>query len=204
MKIITLTRNDVLASNCYIVESGQFFSVIDPSVSYADAILSAPELKALKPRYVILTHAHIDHFWEIGSYVEMGCEVLVSSADAEKLNDGRTNLSFFITGPLKAYSGKYSAVSEGEKIDIGEEELTVIETPGHTSGSITLIGGGIIFSGDTLFSGGAYGRYDFPSGNAGMLAASIKRILSYNSSFDLLSGHGDKAKLEEIKKYFDI
>ena len=204
MRIFTLTRGDIPASNSYVVISGDSFSVIDPSVGYFDALRSVPEISEKKLRYVILTHAHIDHFWEIVSYVKNGGAVLISHSDADKLADPHMNCSDFITGPLQVYSGEYSTLREGDKIDLGEDTLDVIEVPGHTCGSICLIGDGVIFSGDTLFAGGAYGRYDLPTGNMRELIESIKRILSYPSEYEMYSGHGSMARLADIKKYFSL
>ena len=204
MRILTLTRSDVLASNCYIVISGNSFSVIDPSVGYEAALTKHHELSELSPRYVILTHGHIDHFWEIESYVRIGCSVIVSLSDASKLSDPMTNCSFFIPGPTKLYAGAYSVISEGDSVDLGDESLTVMHTPGHTSGSVCLIGGGVIFSGDTLFAGGAYGRYDLPSGDGAQLFSSISRLLGSVSDAVMYSGHGDRTDIESVKKYFDI
>ena len=202
MKIYTLTRDDVLASNCYIILSGGFFSVIDPSVGYSDASRDIPELFGMTPKYVILTHAHIDHLWEIESYVQKGCAVLVSPCDAEKLNDPGTNLSRYIPGPYKAYGGEYTVVSEGDIIDLGDDRVSVIQTPGHTSGSLSIVGDGVIFTGDTLFSGGAYGRFDFPSGDVRALSESIKRLISYPEDHKMYSGHGDVTDIGSVKKYF--
>ena len=201
MKVYTVSSTVPYASACYIVVSGGWFSVIDPSVCYADAARQIEGIAHLKPRYVLLTHAHVDHFLAIESYTELGMQVFVGSPDADKLRFENQNAAFLFPSAPRGYFGACTSVNEGQGIDIGEEVLSVIMLPGHTSGSVAYVGGGIAFVGDTVFARG-YGRYDLFSGDYRSLAASIGRVLVLDGGTLLYPGHGPSATVDEIRCNF--
>ncbi len=202
LEIVTLTDRNIFASNCYILLSEDSFSVVDPSVSFSEAAKAVPKLQNLKPGYVLLTHGHIDHMWHIYSYTEIGCEVLVSHEDAILAKNKMLNCAFMLKGNISAYTGKYREVFAGDKILIGNVEFEVIATPGHTEGSVCYLSDEIIFTGDTIFSGGAYGRYDLPTGNFKKLRNSLNKLLSLNGDLRIYSGHGESTTLNETKLFF--
>lgn len=201
MEIITLSDDYILTSNCYIILSDTSFSVVDPSVSYEKAVQRIKALKDLKPEYVLLTHGHCDHFWEIQSYVNAGCEVLVTEHDAILAADENLNCSALFDMNTE-YKGAYRRITEGDVINIGDTKFTVIETPGHTAGSVCYLTDALAFTGDTLFANGGYGRFDLPSGNAVQLRASLGRLLTLDEGLKLYSGHGPATTLGETKSFF--
>ena len=81
-------------------------------------------------------------------------------------------------------------LEEGDKIKVGDKEFSVLHTPGHTPGCICLYNkeSKSLFSGDTIFSYGSFGRYDFPGGNATELRQSIERIAKLEIK-NLYPGH---------------
>lgn len=202
MEIITLTSNNLPSANCYILIYGNSYSVIDPSISYDQALAEVPKLETLLLRYIILTHAHLDHMWGINTFVERGGEVLVSKPDSDKLADPQRNCSFMLRGRINSYTGKYRIVSDNEELIFGNETLKVLLTPGHTSGSICLMADKFGFTGDTLFAGGSYGRYDLPTGDARALAESLRTLLSYPDDFVIYPGHGQATTIKQTKIYF--
>jgi len=173
LKVHLLKKRNVFASNCYILISGNEFSVIDPSVSYRDAVKDIPELRSLSPGRILLTHAHIDHIFEISSYTELGMPVLVDSADADKLGDRMKNAAYLFGEDLIGYRGEYFTL--GDTVTLPDCEIRVLRTPGHTSGSVCYLVLGKLFSGDTVFAEG-YGRYDLYSGDKAQLARSLRTI----------------------------
>jgi glyoxylase-like metal-dependent hydrolase (beta-lactamase superfamily II) len=81
-------------------------------------------------------------------------------------------------------------LADGDEINVGQGRLRVLHTPGHSPGSISLLGDGFILSGDTLFFEGV-GRTDLPGGNQKQLEASIcKKIMTLPDSTEVLPGHG--------------
>ncbi len=202
MEIIPLKASIPYSSCCYLLISGEYFSVIDPSVSYGDALRQVPKITSMTPKYVILTHAHVDHFWEISSYTCLGMQVLVSSEDGEKLCNSVANAAFLFPDHPSGYSGEFTAIDEGSTVDIGADRLEVIKTPGHTSGCLCFITDRVVFTGDTLFDFG-WGRCDLPTGNEKMLFLSLERLFKLSEQLLVYPGHGRVCTIKEAKFNFD-
>jgi glyoxylase-like metal-dependent hydrolase (beta-lactamase superfamily II) len=95
-------------------------------------------------------------------------------------------------------------LKDGDIIEIGQREFKVMNTPGHTAGSICLYdeNSGILFSGDTVFPDGAFGRVDFPTGDADALIKSIRTLANLNVKH-LFPGHMS-AVLNQGKKHIEL
>lgn len=195
MQVLTFVPRDYFGSNTYVLISDSEAAVIDPSVEY-DKIKSELGDK-VKVKYIILTHAHFDHMLKIDSWVNnTDAEVIVGRGDRLGLTDGNLNCYRTFFGDDKGYYGAYTTVSEGDTLQIGSTVLSVIETPGHTQGSISLFSGDCLFVGDLLFAGGGIGRTDLPGGDYVKLAMSIRKILKLPVGTMIYSGHG---KAHELK-----
>ena len=137
-----------LLTNCYIVTSptakGKAL-VIDPGFG-EEKILSFLESKGLALEGVILTHCHFDHMWALDGLCKKGIPFYCPKKDADALEDSKKNASLYFGKPLAVKTPPTKLLSEGDKIVLGNETLTVLETPGHTEGSICLLGDGILFS----------------------------------------------------------
>ena len=201
MQIIPLNSEVRYYANSYLIISGSSFSVVDPTVSYSSLIDLMPALTQMDPKYVLLTHAHIDHFAEADSYVRSGMELIVGKDDAEKLSSEMKNAAFLFPMAPRGYLGKYTAIDYGEYIDLGEDRMRVMHTPGHTSGAVAYVAEGVAFVGDTVFANG-YGRCDLYSGNSKELYFSIKNILALDGGTVVYSGHGPLATVSDIISHF--
>ena len=149
-------------SNCYIAYDPKTLDavVIDPG-GEAEKIISLIKENKLKANKIILTHGHGDHTKAAAEIKKATkAEVLIHNNDASILYE--ITADRFLT--------------DGEKIPVGGQTLTVVLTPGHTPGGITLVTEGIAFTGDTLFNGGI-GRTDLPGGSMEALNSSIKYLL---------------------------
>lgn len=138
---------------------------------------------------VINTHAHTDH--TAGNAAIMaatGAKLLIHRLEAKRL----TRIWNKAVSRVLGGTGSPSAdllLEDGDRIPVGKYELLVIHTPGHTGGSICLLSGSHLFTGDTLFVGGV-GRTDLPGGSEEILAASIKdRLLSLDDETVVWPGH---------------
>ncbi len=201
MQVASFTPVEYFGSNTYILHSYGRAVVIDPSIKYSE-LREFIESNSLTVKYVILTHAHFDHFTELDSWVEnTDAVVIVGEKDAEGLADSTLNCYRQFAGVDRGYYGSYQTVKEGDKLLIGDNSLRIIETPGHTQGSITIYCGDSLFVGDVMFRGGGIGRCDLPGGDYGMLESSIKRLLTYPDETLVYSGHGNKTKIKELKRY---
>ena len=160
-----------IAANCYILGCAKTKEavVIDPGADEGD-IKRQITVLGLSPRYIINTHGHGDH---IGANSKIGLPVFIHEADAQWLTNPMKNmlLGIPVNSPPAA-----RLLLDGDKIDVGDLELEIIHTPGHTPGSICIKCDDAVFTGDTLFAEGV-GRTDLPGGSEIELMRSIKKKL---------------------------
>lgn len=182
--------------NCYIIgcEQTKEGAIIDPGDEGKRIVAKAKEL-GLNITSIIITHGHIDHITAVDVVKEAtGAKILIHREDAPMLVDGKKNLSHFM-GNLKGYSAADVQLKEGDTIKVGNLELKVLHTPGHTPGGICLVVEGMIFSGDTLFEG-SVGRSDFPGGSHEQLISSIKtKLMPYPDETKVYTGHGPSTSI---------
>ncbi len=137
---------------------------------------------------IVLTHCHFDHTAYVKEIAHMcKAKVAIHTLDAGGLVDDARSLSLHFGARSP---GVVPDVVLGEGDTIGG--LTVLHTPGHTPGSICLFSEreGVLISGDTVFSDGCFGRYDFPGGSRMELTRSLER-LSLLEVAGLYPGHGE-------------
>ena len=188
-------------TNCYIVgcEKEKVCGIIDPG-SEGEKIKEIIESKNLKPIMIINTHGHFDH---IGANNFFDLPVYIHKEDFEFLKDPEKNLSSFFSFPYVC-KNEVIKLEEKDVIKIGNLNLLVLHTPGHTPGSICLKIENILFTGDTIFAYGI-GRTDFPEGDEEKLIKSIKeKIFILNDDIRILPGHGEISDLKNIKKWLRL
>ena len=175
-------------TNIYILSNDTEAVVIDPGYE-PDIILDALEGKELKA--ILLTHGHFDHVGAVKELVaETGCAVWIHAAEA-------TMPPMVTAGPLY-FTHTYD---EGDTVSpIAGLELTVLHTPGHTPGSVCLLMGNEMFSGDTLFAC-SFGRTDLPGGDPRKMMESLRRLASLQGNFFIHPGHGGSTTLDAEKRF---
>lgn len=184
MKIRTLTLGD-FQTNCYLVsdETG-VTAVIDPGYE-PETVLARAAQEQLQIAAILLTHGHFDHVGGVRAIADAArCPVWMSERE-RALPPAITNGPLYYTDLFK----------EGDTVRVGKLCFTVLETPGHTPGSVCLRCENVLFSGDTLFAG-SYGRTDLPGGSAAQLRDSLRRLASIPEHLTVLPGHGDKTTLD--------
>ncbi len=193
------------ASNCYVLMSGTHACVIDPSTD-AHIILDFLNRKGAALDFIVATHGHFDHLMSADSLRSLtGAPLMIHESDAPCLSDGEKNAySVFFCGD-KRYQPSERILVDGERISLGEKTLTVINTPGHTSGCICLLCQESLFTGDTLFSD-SIGRLDLYSGSVSDMRASIEKLRRLDPKLKIYPGHGDTAilghALDVVSYYF--
>ena len=180
-------------TNTYIVkarEDGKECVIIDPGFE-ADTILDYLNEQGLTAKAILLTHGHFDHVGAVKELAaETGCQVWIHPAEA-------TLPPMMTAGPLY-YTHTYA---EGDAISpIDGMELTVLHTPGHTPGSVCLLYGQHLFSGDTLFEGSC-GRVDFPGGSPQQMLESLNRLAALSCDYRIHPGHGNSTTLDREKRF---
>ena len=185
-------------SNCYILinEDGvkRSAAVIDPSVD-CNEIISFLSSKGAILEKIILTHGHFDHILSLDTLrAQTGAYAYIHEGDAEMLLDGDKNAYSFFFSEDKKWAATEETLTDGDEITIGSEKLTVISTPGHSKGSICLLGDGFMITGDTLFADNI-GRCDLYGGNMMHMYASLSKLSEFDPKLKIYPGHGDTATL---------
>jgi hydroxyacylglutathione hydrolase len=182
-----------LATNCYILKSGAELAVVDPGGD-AEMILAKAEELGGTMKYVIDTHGHIDHMAANREVIEAtGAQLLIHELDARLLAHPDGNLSSLM-GMRFTSPAPSRLLKEGDKIVVGEDEMTVLHTPGHTPGGICLLASEYAFTGDTLFVD-SIGRVDFPGGSEEQMQASLNRLQAVLRKETMLyPGHGEPGR----------
>ena len=174
MKIKRLVVGPLL-TNCYILISEKEAIVIDPGANLKEIL---KEIGDKKLTYIILTHYHWDHTLAASKLKEKtGAKILIH----------REEKDFIKFLPDQFLDG-------GEEIRIGKDFLRIIHTPGHSKGSICILGKNFIFTGDTLFQDG-FGRYDLPGGSEKDLKESLEKLKKIiKKGMTVYPGHGPSFK----------
>lgn len=180
-----------LETNCYLVycEETLQCAVVDPGAEPERIFLEIAEAE-LKPVVIINTHGHVDH---IGANRDMkdhfGVPLYIHAADSPMLGKiQQLELSLFLGA--KDSPPADHLISDGEEIKIGNSVLRVLHTPGHSPGSVSLLGDGFLLSGDTLFFEGV-GRTDLPGGSQKQLEKSLReKVMTLPDETVILPGHG--------------
>ena len=188
VNVLTLGAYQV---NCYIIHDEKSTSccVIDPGYE-ADTILDKLSELGLTLEAILLTHGHFDHVGAVRDLAaDTGCQVWLCADDL--------SLPTNLTAGKLYYTQTYA---EGSQLNLAGLDISVLQTPGHTPGSVCLLVEDPLFSGDTLFAGSC-GRTDLPGGSWADMQASLKRLSQIEANLWVLPGHGESTMLASEKKY---
>lgn len=187
--------------NCYILrdETGAG-AIVDPGgetpENGSDRILDACRAHSVDVKMIILTHAHFDHMLSLERVrAALNVPLAVAKEDAQALADPYISYMAQYAGILTPIKPAERLLSDGDVILLGNSELRVMHTPGHTPGSVCLVGNGFILTGDTLFRGSA-GRCDLSGGDQFALLKSLKRLCELSGNYTLYPGHGGSTDLQ--------
>jgi len=190
MRIIQIP-NGPFVENCYLVvdEPARECAVVDPGEE-AGLILHKVAATGAKPVAIWLTHAHIDHVVGVPRVAEeTGAPVWLHPAD-RPLYDAVPEQAAWCGLEAPALPPPDRTFAHGDVVHVGELAFQVRHTPGHSPGSVCLVGPGVVLGGDVLFAG-SIGRTDLPGGDFDTLIASIEReLLSLPEATIVYTGHG--------------
>ncbi len=192
-------KTGLLRVNSYFLvdENTNNAVVIDSGENYKTIKETAQKLK-VKIIAVLLTHAHFDHAGNVFELQQSGAKIYVSEKDAPKLlNDQNLAKNF---GRKFNYCVADSTFKDGDVLTFGEIKLEVIETPGHTDGSVTFKTQNKLFTGDTLFYD-SVGRTDFETGNLEDLVNSVQKLFALDGDYEIYPGHNEFTTLNRERKY---
>ncbi len=192
-------------TNCFVVwcNRPKEAIVIDPGFDRpgeAEKILGFLRENKLKVKFIIDTHGHPDHTCGNGKIKHAtNALILIHRLDANMLSEAGKQLAalfgFHVESP--AADGFFK---DGDVVKFGEVVLRVLHTPGHSPGSVSLIGNDCVFTGDTLFAG-SIARVDLPRGSAKVIMRSLReRLAILPDRFVVYPGHGPRSTIGEEKR----
>lgn len=204
MLIKTYVAGPVQANNYLVFDDASKEALIIDCSDYVSELVDFVRSNGLNVKYILITHGHFDHVLGINKMKKaLGTKVYVSEADKEQVINTRDVMTMFGL-PI---DGVENPVIDGvlpDGLTLGEQEIKVIETPGHTPGGVCYLIGENLFSGDTLFRG-TIGRTDLPQGSFQQIKHSVKDILfALDENIKVFPGHGEPSTIAFEKKFNDI
>lgn len=196
MKIYT-TQVGPIMTNCYLLcdEEAKVCALIDPG-DEPERLARMVAQSGCELAMILLTHGHFDHCSAVRGLLERYPDVPVYIHRLDTVDPGvRNDLKF---PRLDERSQRYFA--EGDTLNVGGVTLTVWATPGHSRGSVCLIGDDVIFSGDTLFRESC-GRTDFPDGSYEDILRSLGRLGRLEGNYRVLPGHEEPTELDFERRF---
>lgn len=188
------------ASNSYLIvdEDSKQFAVVDPSIDPSAAFELFDSGYILK--YVLLTHGHFDHILFVDEWRAKGAKVCIHEGDAEFLGDPSKSLYLQFFARDTKHSDADIILRDKSTVNLGDNTIEVMSTPGHTRGSVCYLFDDVMISGDTLFEG-SIGRTDLYGSSASDMMASIEKLSAIQKDYTVYPGHGGKTTLCHEKNY---
>ena len=196
MKVLSAMVGPIM-TNCYILcdEAAKVCAVIDPGdePKRIEAMIASC---GCSPVMILLTHGHFDHCTGVAGLLEKWPDLPVYIHEADVTDSSGGELTF---RRLDEKNQRYW--HEGDTLTVGGLTLRVMETPGHSRGSVCLLveGQGVIFSGDTLFRGNC-GRCDFPGGDYRAMLRSLARLGRLEGQYQVYPGHEEATDMDYERK----
>ena len=181
--------------NCTILHQNGEAWIVDPG-GEPEKILGELRRLALKPRGILLTHAHFDHIGAVNA--------ILAAAPGTPAYLGEKDIPV-VSHPFNQMPPEYPPVAKIEGLRHASEVplFQALDTPGHTPGGVSYYladfdagngARGLLLSGDTLFAG-SVGRTDFPGGNMATLMASLGSLKALPPETLVVPGHGPETTL---------
>ncbi len=183
-------------NNCAIIDPGCYFD------AEKEQLVGFIKKNGLEPKMLLNTHCHLDHVFGNKHIAEtFGLVAQIHEKEKPVLEFAPAS-GLMWDMPFDNYTGEFIFLKEGDKINIGEDELDVIEAPGHSPGHICFYSPkqNFLIGGDVLFNR-SIGRTDLPGGNHAQLIKNIKeKLFVLPNATVVYSGHGPATTIGEEKK----
>lgn len=189
--VVVSIPNGQFAQNCYLVADAAagVAIMIDPGEE-SSRILAEVERRGWTLEAIWLTHAHVDHIMGVADVVRRWPVPIWLHPLDRPLYDNLPQQAAWLGLRVGHAPPPTDELHAGMTLSLGQTRFEVRHTPGHSPGSVSLVGHGRVFGGDVLFSG-SVGRTDLPGGDPATLLATIEReFLSLPDTTIVHSGHG--------------
>lgn len=186
-----------LQENCYLLTDGDEAVLIDPGAE-GERLYDAVEKSGAALKKILLTHGHFDHIGGVCMLAQKsGAKVYIHSCDAPMLTDNSKNLSF-MSGGIEYYSPDIM-LDDIKNIKVGNTQIEVFHTPGHSSGSVCFLCEDNLFCGDLLFQN-SIGRFDY--GDLREELKSLKFLMdNFSDDIKVFPGHGPQTTIGTERKF---
>lgn len=180
---------DENSKQCAIIDAGDISPLLEKDIDEGKYDV----------KYFMFTHGHFDHIGGLEYYISKynKAKILMHKNDVDAILAGYDVFSANIIDKEKTVN-HISLYNDGDLFELGESNITIIHTPGHTKGGVCIYTEGILFSGDTLFEG-SIGRTDFVDGDFDELKKSILELYKLPDDTIVYPGHGNVTYLGDEK-----
>lgn len=185
--------------NCHLLAHQGELAIFDPG-DEAERLAAAIDAIAAKPRYILLTHAHLDHVGAVAALqARYGVPVVMHRAEGPLLENLPLQCQLFGLAPIAAPA--IDQWLEGhEALPFASGTIQAMPTPGHSPGGTSFRFEDHVFVGDTIFAGGV-GRTDLWGGSWPVLESAIRdRLFTLPEHLTLYPGHGPLTTVGEEKR----
>jgi glyoxylase-like metal-dependent hydrolase (beta-lactamase superfamily II) len=201
IEILKFTFNP-LRTNCYLINLDNQSIIIDPSN------MSETETEELVSNirnsnlHIFNTHGHFDHIAGNSALKKLFkySKIIIHKLDCEKLSDPKKNMSYLMENEIVSEPADV-VIDEDFEFSFGILNLKVVHTPGHTKGSVSIIGDGFVFTGDTLLEGTVGIAKEYPHAFEELISSIKEKLLILNDDFIVLGGHGEPSTIGEEKAF---
>ncbi len=197
-KIHTLVVGQLL-TNCYVLQSQAEAIIVDPG-DEPERIHRFVKGISATPTLIVATHTHFDHVLGVDRLREaVKASFLIHPDDLPMLQSMQSRVRQFMGFEVPPPPRVDDYVKDREVLKVGNENIRVLHTPGHSPGSISLSGDGYVLTGDALFNQ-SIGRTDLPGGDLKTLIHSIKdRLFRLGDNTTVYPGHGPETTIGDEK-----
>ena len=203
MKILAYP-NGIFGATTYLVyEEKSLEGAIIDCTSSIDEIEKEIKKRNIKLKYILITHGHFDHVYCIAKIKEKfpSAPVMIHKDDMDLLNQIPIQCSMAGIKEIKVPCIDGLLDENSKNLTLGNKEIKIIHTKGHSKGGVCYLIDNILFSGDTLFKG-SIGRCDLFGGDYKEIENSIKnKLFTLDENITVYPGHGDKTSIKYEKKY---
>ena len=169
----------LLGTNCYITWDEEKNCVVVDCGGDAQKVAQFIQEKGLTPTHLLLTHGHGDHMGGAADLKDLypQMKIVLDSKDLEMIGDGQKSMSDAVAPYARSFTPDV-LVGDGDQLTCGTMEFTVLETPGHTPGSVTYLKNNELYE---------------------QMTASLARLGSLQGYYKVFPGHGSATNLEDEK-----
>ena len=196
MNVRTITVG-AFQENSYLVidEDSKHAVIVDPG-GEGQRLVSEIERSKATLDAIWITHAHVDHVGAIASVKERwNVPVYLHPLD-RRLYEAAGRQAEVYGLPFEEPPAPDREFADGQKLKLGDSEMTVMHAPGHSPGHVVIHGDGVALVGDCLFAG-SIGRTDLPMSNPQQLSESLKKIAALPPATVVYPGHGPETTIGE-------